>query len=207
MDFPGDASDKEPACQCRRPKRCWFDPWVGKIPWRSEWQPTPVFLPGESHGQKPGGLQFIGSQRVRHDWSDVALEWSDQGDGEMLEVGEYQVEGTTNAKTLCVCAKLLQWHLMLCDAMDCSLLDSYVHGILQARIMEWVAMPSSRGFSQPKDQTQISCIAGKFFTIWATEEALGGCLLHWQVGSWPLSHLGSPSKTSEWPESAGEETL
>ena len=52
MGFPGGASGKEPACQCRRPKRCRFDPWVGKIPWRRAWQPTPVFLPGESHGQR-----------------------------------------------------------------------------------------------------------------------------------------------------------
>ena len=42
----------EPSCQCRRHKRCEFDPWVGKIPWRRAWQPTPVFLPGESHGQR-----------------------------------------------------------------------------------------------------------------------------------------------------------
>ena len=42
-----------------------FDPWVGKIPWRREWLPTPVFFPGESPWTKePGGLQFIGSQRV-----------------------------------------------------------------------------------------------------------------------------------------------
>ena len=54
-------------CQCRRPKRCGFDPWVGKIPWRRAQQPTPVFLPGESHG-----LQSIGLQRVRHDWSNWA---------------------------------------------------------------------------------------------------------------------------------------
>ena len=42
-----------------------FDPWMGKIPWRRKWQPTPVFLPGESHGQRNlvGGLQSIGSQR------------------------------------------------------------------------------------------------------------------------------------------------
>ena len=46
--FPGDASGKESACQCRRHKRHGFDPWVGKIPWRRAWQPTPVFLPGES---------------------------------------------------------------------------------------------------------------------------------------------------------------
>ena len=45
---PGGASGKEPTCQCRRYKRCGFDPRVGKIPWRRAWQPTPVFLPGES---------------------------------------------------------------------------------------------------------------------------------------------------------------
>ena len=45
-----------------------------------------------------------------------------------------------------------------------------VHGILQARILEWVAMPSSRGSSHPRDQTQVSCIAGGFFTVRATRE-------------------------------------
>ena len=50
-DFPGGTSGKEPACQCRRRKRRQFDHWVGKVPWRSKWQPTPVFLPGELHGQ------------------------------------------------------------------------------------------------------------------------------------------------------------
>ena len=46
------ASGKESACQCRRHKRHRFDPLIGKIPWRRKWQPTPVFLPGESHGQR-----------------------------------------------------------------------------------------------------------------------------------------------------------
>ena len=50
--FPSGASGKEPACQCRRCKRHGFDPWVGKIPWRRAQQPTPVFLPGEFHGQR-----------------------------------------------------------------------------------------------------------------------------------------------------------
>ena len=50
--FPGVTSGKESACQCRRYKRCSFDPWVGKIPWRRKWQRTAVFLPGESHVQK-----------------------------------------------------------------------------------------------------------------------------------------------------------
>ena len=46
---------KESACQCRRHRRHEFDPWVRKIPWRRQWQPTPVFLPGESHGQRSQG--------------------------------------------------------------------------------------------------------------------------------------------------------
>ena len=51
-------------------------------------------------------------------------------------------------------------------------MDYTVQGILQARILEWVAFPFSRGSFQPMDQTQVSCIAGEFFTRWATREAL-----------------------------------
>ena len=69
----------------------------------------------------------------------------------------------------CVCAKSLQTCLTLCNPMDCSPEGSSVHPISQARILEWVAMPSLRG-SNP-------CPLG---------------LLHWQMGSFPLSHLGSP---------------
>ena len=53
----------------------------------------------------------------------------------------------------------------LCDPVDSSPPGSTVHGILQARMLEWVAMPSSRGSSQPRDQTQVSLITGRFFTI------------------------------------------
>ena len=52
LGFPGGTGCKEPACQCRRCKRHGFSSWAGKIPWRRKWQPTPVFLPGESHGQR-----------------------------------------------------------------------------------------------------------------------------------------------------------
>ena len=45
-------SGKEPTCQCRRYKRCGFDPWLQKILWKRKWQPTPIFLPGEFHGQR-----------------------------------------------------------------------------------------------------------------------------------------------------------
>ena len=52
MDFPRGAVVKKSACQCRRCKRRRFDTWVGNIPWSRKWLPTPVFLAGESHGQR-----------------------------------------------------------------------------------------------------------------------------------------------------------
>ena len=52
LAFPGHASGKKPTCQSRILKRCEFNPWVGKMSWRRAWQPTLVFLPGESHGQR-----------------------------------------------------------------------------------------------------------------------------------------------------------
>ena len=51
-NVPGGTSGKEPTCQCRRCKRCWFHLWVGKIPWRRAWQPLQYSFPRESHGQR-----------------------------------------------------------------------------------------------------------------------------------------------------------
>ena len=58
----------------------------------------------------------------------------------------------------------------LCNPMDCSLPGSSVHGIFQARILEWVAISFSRGSSQSSDWTWVSCIVGRHFTIWTTRE-------------------------------------
>ena len=60
--------------------------------------------------------------------------------------------------------------LTLCDPMDCSLLCSSVHGIFQARILEWIAISFSRESSWPKDRTQVSHTVGRCFTVWATGE-------------------------------------
>ena len=96
----------------------------------------------------------------------------------------------------CACMlKSLQLCPTLCNPMDCSPPGSSVHGILQARILEWVAMPSSRGSSQPRDWIHVSygpCIAGGFFTA----ELLGKCL-HMGVCVWYICtiymHLLHPS--------------
>ena len=64
----------------------------------------------------------------------------------------------------------------LCNPIDCSPLGPSVHEILQARILEWIVFPFSRGSSQPRDQIRVSCIAGSFFNVWATREAYRACL-------------------------------
>ena len=74
--------------------------------------------------------------------------------------------------------KVAQSCLTLCDPMD-----DTVHGILQARILEWVAFPLSRGSSQPRDRTQVSSIAGGFFTSWVTREGQE----YWS--GWPIASL------------------
>ena len=58
----------------------------------------------------------------------------------------------------------------LCNPTDCSLPGSSIHGIFQARVLEWVAISFSRRSSQPRDRSQVSCIVGKHFTVWATRE-------------------------------------
>ena len=66
---------------------------------------------------------------------------------------------------VCACAESFQSCLTLWDAMDCSLPGSSVREILQARVLEWLAMPPFRGSSQPRNQTQVSYTAGGFFTM------------------------------------------
>ena len=86
------------------------------------------------------------------------------------QITSSDILGALDLKYRSVCSKLLQSHLTFCDLMDCSPPVPSVHGILQARILEWVAISSSKGSSQPRD-----CISQR--------------LLHWQANS--LSH-GKP---------------
>ena len=111
--------------------------------WRRKWQPTPVFLPGESQGQR----------------SLVSCCLWGRTDSDTTEATQQQ--------------QSLSWVWLFCDSMDYSPPGSSVHGIFQARILEWVA---------------ISFFKGIFLN-----QGLNPCLLHWQVDSLPLSHQGSCS--------------
>ena len=257
-----------------------FDPWVGKIPWRRAWQPTPVFLPGKCHGQSSLAGQVHGVSKesdmteatehvcmckltctkvnkdtlwlesILHTKSGLCplpysapdiLSVNTQGTGDLApgdeavreqkwpssfsceltyetnrfrygeqtggcQVGERGMEwevGVSRCKLsyigwitrpycvaqktiqypminsngkkylkkifhgaeinnivnqLLMCARLLQLCPTLCNPMDCSLPDSSVHGVLQARILEWVAISSSRGSSQPRNWNHVSYI-------------------------------------------------
>ena len=96
-----------------------------------------------------GGLPSMGSHRVGHDWSDLAA----------------AVSHGMNVK---VKVSITQSSPTLCDSMDCTPPGSSLRGILQARILEWIAIPFSRRSSQPRDWTWVSHIVGRFLTIWAT---------------------------------------
>ena len=88
---------------------------------------------------------------------------------EQLNWTEVGMDSKEVCVCVCVCVLVAQ-SCWLCDPMDCSLPGSSVHGILQARILEWVAITFSRGSSQSRDQTWVCCIAGRFFTVWVTKE-------------------------------------
>ena len=83
----------------------------------------------------------------------------------------------------CLCAQL---YLTVYSPVDCSLPGLSVHGILQARILVWIAVPCSRGSSQPRNQTQVSCVAGGFFTTRATRQAQE----YWS--GWPVPSTEDP---------------
>ena len=79
------------------------------------------------------------------------------------------------ASLIICCCLVAKSCLTLCDPTDCNPPGSPVHGIFQVRILEWVAIPLSRGSSQPRDWSLVLCIVGRFFTIWATGEAHEMC--------------------------------
>ena len=90
----------------------------------------------------------------------------------------------------------------LCNSMDCSPPGSSIHGILQARILEWVALPSSRGSSQPSDRTRISyvsCTGRRVLSHGAAREALGrGVIRSASLESWLISPWSHPALRSLW---------
>ena len=145
---------------------------------------------------EPGGLQSMGLRRLQNDWAANTFAHF-HGRQVRISRSRIQVQGGLFPNPLFLTlyyalngnpSAIDQWLPnvkvkmlvaqscpTLCDPMDCSPLGSSVHGISQARIPRWVAIPFSRVSSWPTDWIQVSCIAGRFLTIWATLEALLYC--------------------------------
>ena len=158
-------------------------PHSSTLAWRIPWT------------EEPGGLSSMGLHRVGHDWSDLAaaaaafrskltLSWylcMVWGKGLKVFFGMWVSSCPSTISLIQMPVFMAVPHCLdysvcsvtkscptLCAPMDCSLPDSSVHAFLPARILEWVAISSSRGYSRPRDQTRVSCkssaLAGKFFT-------------------------------------------
>ena len=133
LGFPGGASDKEPACQCRRHQSRGFNPWVGKIlgmvsPDRSESLYWPFLIPCRS---------------PQKTCDSPTVPWSSLWPGSLLPTLHCR-PGSRGWKVKVLVA---QSCLTLCNPMDCSLPGSSVHGVLQTRFLKWAAIPFSRGSS------------------------------------------------------------
>ena len=118
--------------------------------WRRKWQPTPGFLPGES----PGRWSLVGCRLWGRTESDTTEVTQQQ---QLLSVRHYGC-----------CCLVAEQCLTLCGPTNCSLTGSSVHGISQVRILEWVAISFSRGFSRPRNLTESPPLAGRFFTTQLT---------------------------------------
>ena len=198
--LPSWLSGKESTCQGRRQRRHKFDPWVRKIPWRRARQPTPVFLPQESRRQRSlEGYSSWGHKRVGHNLGTKQQPQSHHllsiSTTTTITPGLYPYPSFMLAKVAsgmqflnsdsatwegdlgldrflaCMHAKSFQSCSTLCGPMDCSPPGFSVHGILQARIPEWVVISFSRGSSQPRDRTQVSYTGRQVFYHQATREA------------------------------------
>ena len=149
------------------PGRPGFDLWVGKIPWRREQLPTPVFWPGEFHGlYSPWGHR----ESDTTEWLSLSLlsfwdNWFIQFLDIFLTVYMSIFRGNK------VKVKVARLCPTLCNPMDCNSSGSFVHGILQATILEWVTISFSRESLQPRNRTQfllhMTVYSSRFFTVWA----------------------------------------
>ena len=172
-------------------------PGSGRFPWRRKWHPTPVFLPEKiPWTEESDGLQSKGSQRVRHDWATKQTHIHQELRYTELESNWWrklqvftkhllwtQYFAVFLIEMFIMCLRQTKWKQYhwtsvgvpsslqscptLCDPTDCSPPGSSVPGILQARILEWVAMFFSGGSSPTRNWTQVFYIAGRFFTLWA----------------------------------------
>ena len=159
--------EQGPECWALPPVFCWHWGYEGQL-WKSPSPLAPIFLhtPYRKKSSPLGLAESLGSSGSRG-----VHVLSTQLCLTLCILPGSSVLGILLARILEMKSEVTQSCPTPCDSMDCSLPGSSVHGIFQARILEWVAIPFSRGPSQPRYRTLVSCMAGRFFTVWATREA------------------------------------
>ena len=150
----------------------WVPSLSQKIPWRRKRQPTPVLPPAEAQGQRSLlGYCPWGFKRVGHNFDTKQQQWHYRFCIYTKVLSSIKKTVLKEVKSCLeleskVKVKVTQSYPILCGPMHYT-----VHGILQARILDWAAFLFSRGSSQPRNWTTVSCIAGGFFTNWAIRKA------------------------------------
>ena len=124
-------------------------------------------VPEKLWTEVPNTVQEAGIMTIPKKKKCKKAKWLSQ---EALQTAEKRREKRKERKI----SEVIQSSLTPCNPMDCSLPGSSVHGIFQARVLEWVAISFSRGSPQRRDQTWVSRIAGRCFTIWANRETQPG---------------------------------
>ena len=187
-------SGKEPNCQCRR---CGFYLWVGKIPWRRKWQPTPVFLPGEYHGQRSlEGYSPRGRKKVRHNLAtkpSTSVSPRRIGTTSRTFSAVPKVPAQSPAHSRCpmsICWEnewfsLDSWTVHVASVISNSgTLRAVAHkaplamGFSRQQYLSGLPYPPPGDLPHPTQGSNlcllpcVSCPAGTFFTVWATGEAL-----------------------------------
>ena len=136
---------------------------------RRKWQPTPVFLPGESQGWRSLVDCYLGGRGVGNDWSDLAT-------AAAAAAALYSPWNSPGQNTGVGSLSLLQGVFPTQESNPglphCRWILYQLSHKGSPRILEWVAYPFSSGSSEPRNQTRVSCITGGFFTNWAIREAL-----------------------------------
>ena len=189
MCFPVGSIGKESAHSVGDPASI---PGSGRSPWGGNGNPLQYSCLENPMDRGAWWATVLG---VGHDWSDLAhvhfVEWKKQNSSfahvsmilmfyicsQLASFVDY-ISSLTSflAQTLHLPWSEVKWSDVaqscptLCDLMNCRLPDFSIHGIFQAIVLEWIAISFSRGSSQPRDRTWVSCIVDRHFTVWVTRE-------------------------------------
>ena len=175
LGFPGGSMVKESTCQCRRRR---FNPGSGRSPGGGHGNPLQYSClenPMDLGAWWKTVRGVTKSQTQLSDWTELNV----NNNQTSLTLQKYVIPDLFLNTWEKVKMLVAQSCPTLCDPITYSLPGSSVHGILQARILERVAIPFSRGFSWPRDRMHFSYIAGGFFTVWATREDKHMCIHKW----------------------------